>query len=49
MEIFGGSGYNRGERVELLWRDARAGSLMRPADEVAQIMLGRLECGLDPV
>jgi acyl-CoA dehydrogenase len=46
MQIFGGSGYNRGERVELLWRDARAGSLMRPSDDVTEIMLGRMECGL---
>jgi alkylation response protein AidB-like acyl-CoA dehydrogenase len=48
MEIFGGSGYNRGERVELLWRDARAGSLMRPSDELTQMILGRLACGMAP-
>jgi acyl-CoA dehydrogenase len=48
LQISGGSGYNIGRRVEMLWRDARAGSLMRPSDEVAQILLGRLELGLDP-
>lgn len=47
MQISGGSGYNQGERVEMLWRDARAGSLMRPSDEVAQMILGRMECGLE--
>ena len=48
MQISGGSGYNVGQRVEMLWRDARAGSLMRPSDEVAQMILGRLECGRAP-
>lgn len=43
MQIFGGSGYNMGQRVEMLWRDARAGSLMRPSDEAAEILLGRLQ------
>jgi alkylation response protein AidB-like acyl-CoA dehydrogenase len=45
LQISGGSGYNVGRRVEMLWRDARAGSLMRPSDEVAQILLGRTELG----
>lgn len=48
MQLYGGSGYNSGERVELLWRDARAGSLMRPSDEVAQMILGKIECCLEP-
>lgn len=48
MQISGGSGYNQGQRVEMLWRDARAGSLMRPSDEVATMILGRLETGQDP-
>lgn len=43
MQVFGGSGYNMGQRVEMLWRDARAGSLMRPSDEVTEILLGKLE------
>jgi acyl-CoA dehydrogenase len=43
VQVFGGSGYNIGQRVEMLWRDARAGSLMRPSDEVTEILLGKLE------
>jgi alkylation response protein AidB-like acyl-CoA dehydrogenase len=48
LQISGGSGYNIGQRVEMLWRDARAGSLMRPSDEVAALLLGRLEREQEP-
>lgn len=48
LQLFGGSGYNVGTRVELLWRDARAGSLMRPSDEVTSLILGRLATGRTP-
>jgi len=46
MQVCGGTGYKRGHPVERCYRDARAGSLMGPSDDVLKVVIGRRVLGL---
>jgi alkylation response protein AidB-like acyl-CoA dehydrogenase len=46
MQVGGGQAYSRQLPVERHWRDARAGSVMAPTNEVLQEWLGKALCGL---
>ena len=46
MQIGGGQAYSRRLPLERHWRDARAGSVMAPTNEVLKEWLGRLLAGL---
>lgn len=46
LQVCGGAGYKRGHPVERCYRDARAGSVMGPADDTAKIVIGTQILGL---
>jgi alkylation response protein AidB-like acyl-CoA dehydrogenase len=46
LQICGGRGFKRGAIVERCFRDAPAGSVMGPSDDVLKIMIGRRVMGL---
>lgn len=46
LQVCGGTAYRRGHPVERAYRDARAGSLMAPADDTLKIIVGRQVLGL---
>ncbi len=41
MQVHGGTGYKRGSVVEQCYRDARAGSLMGPSDDILKTIIGK--------
>jgi isovaleryl-CoA dehydrogenase len=46
MQVGGGQAYSRRLPIERHWRDARAGSVMAPTNEVLREWLGKALCGL---
>jgi isovaleryl-CoA dehydrogenase len=46
MQVCGGQGYTRRLPVERYWRDARAGAVMAPTNEVLKEWVGKLLAGL---
>ncbi|MGH2707095.1 MAG: acyl-CoA dehydrogenase family protein [Actinomycetota bacterium] len=46
MQVCGGQGYTRRLPVERYWRDARAGAVMAPTNEVLKEWVGKLLTGL---
>ena len=46
MEVGGGQAYSRALPIERHWRDARAGSVMAPTNEVLREWLGKILTGL---
>ncbi len=46
MQVHGGTGYKRGSIVEQCYRDARAGSLMGPSDDILKMLIGKRMVGL---
>jgi alkylation response protein AidB-like acyl-CoA dehydrogenase len=46
LQVCGGQGYKRGNPVERLFRDARAGSLMGPTNDILKVIIGKRELGL---
>jgi alkylation response protein AidB-like acyl-CoA dehydrogenase len=46
LQVCGGHGFKRGSIVERCFRDAPAGSVMGPSDDVLKIMIGRRVMGL---
>jgi alkylation response protein AidB-like acyl-CoA dehydrogenase len=46
LQVCGGAGYIRGHIVERCYRDARAGSVMGPSDDIVKVMIGRKIMGL---
>lgn len=46
LQVSGGQSYKRGHIVERCYRDARAGSLMGPSDDILKVMIGKRELGL---
>lgn len=46
LQISGGQAYKRGNTVERCYRDARAGSLMGPSDDILKVIIGKRELGL---
>jgi alkylation response protein AidB-like acyl-CoA dehydrogenase len=46
MQVCGGAGYKRGHVVERAYRDARAGSVMGPADDTVKLVIGTQILGL---
>lgn len=46
LQVCGGAGYKRGHVVERAYRDARAGSVMGPADDTVKIVIGTQILGL---
>ena len=46
MQVGGGQAYSRSSPLERHWRDARAGSVMAPTNEVLKEWLGKLLTGL---
>lgn len=46
LQVCGGAGYKRGHIVERAYRDARAGSVMGPADDTVKIVIGTQILGL---
>ena len=46
MQVTGGQGYTRRLPIERFWRDARAGSVMAPTNEVLKEWVGKLLAGL---
>lgn len=46
LQVCGGSGYKRGTVVEQCYRDARAGSVMGPADDILKVIIGKSTVGL---
>ncbi len=47
LQVCGGTGYKRGHVVERCYRDARAGSVMGPSDDVLKVMIGKNLLGLN--
>ena len=45
MQVGGGQAYSRSLPIERLWRDAHAGSVMAPTNEVLKEWLGRIHTG----
>jgi alkylation response protein AidB-like acyl-CoA dehydrogenase len=45
MEVGGGQAYSRALPLERHWRDARAGSVMAPTNEVLSEWLGKVLTG----
>ena len=46
LQICGGTGFSRKHPVERYYRDARAGSLMGPADDILRVLVGQRALGL---
>lgn len=46
MQVCGGAGFKRGSIVEQCYRDARAGSVMGPSDDILKMIIGRRCLGL---
>jgi isovaleryl-CoA dehydrogenase len=46
MQVCGGQGYTRSLPLERYWRDARAGAVMAPTNEVLKEWVGKLLAGL---
>jgi alkylation response protein AidB-like acyl-CoA dehydrogenase len=46
MQVTGGQGYTTRLPIERYWRDARAGSVMAPTNEVLKEWVGKLLAGL---
>ncbi|MEI6950395.1 acyl-CoA dehydrogenase family protein [Paraflavisolibacter sp. H34] len=46
VQVCGGMGYKRGHVVERAYRDARAGSLMGPSDDILKVLIGKNLLGL---
>lgn len=46
LQVCGGRAYKRGHLVERAYRDARAGSLQAPADDVLKVIIGHQLLGL---
>lgn len=46
LQVCGGNGYKRGHIVERCYRDARAGSLMGPSDDVLKVLIGKNLLGI---
>ena len=46
LQVCGGMGYSRRHPIERYYRDARAGSLMGPADDVLRVLIGQRALGL---
>ncbi len=46
VQICGGAAYVRGHVVERCFRDARAGSIMGPSDDIIKVIVGKKELGL---
>jgi alkylation response protein AidB-like acyl-CoA dehydrogenase len=46
MQVGGGQAYGRGLALERHWRDARAGSVMAPTNDVLKEWLGKVLTGL---
>lgn len=46
IQICGGTGYTRKHPVERYFRDARAGSIMGPADDILRVLIGQRALGL---
>jgi alkylation response protein AidB-like acyl-CoA dehydrogenase len=46
MQVCGGQGYSRTLPIERYWRDARAGAVMAPTNEVLKEWVGKLLAGL---
>jgi alkylation response protein AidB-like acyl-CoA dehydrogenase len=45
VQICGGTGYIRGHVVEQCYRDARAGSIMGPSDDIMKVLIGKKVLG----
>ena len=46
LQVCGGTAYKKGNIMERCFRDARAGSLMAPADDILKVILGKKLLGL---
>lgn len=46
LQVCGGTGFSRKHPVERYYRDARAGSLMGPADDILRVLIGQRALGL---
>lgn len=46
LQVCGGTGYKRGHVVERCYRDARAGSVMGPSDDVLKVLIGKNLLGM---
>jgi alkylation response protein AidB-like acyl-CoA dehydrogenase len=46
LQVCGGTGYSRKNPVERYFRDARAGALMGPADDILRVLIGQRALGL---
>lgn len=46
LQVCGGTGYSRKHPIERYYRDARAGSLMGPADDVLRVVIAQRALGL---
>jgi alkylation response protein AidB-like acyl-CoA dehydrogenase len=46
FQLCGGTAYRRGHPIERHFRDARAGSVMAPADDTLKLIMGRQILGI---
>lgn len=46
LQVCGGTGFSKKHPVERYYRDARAGSLMGPADDILRVLVGQRALGL---
>src|SRR5262249_25397146 len=46
VQLCGGTGYSRQFPIERFYRDARAGSIMGPSDDVLRVLIGERALGL---
>ena len=46
MQVCGGTGFSRKHPLERYFRDARAGSVMGPADDILRVLIGQRALGL---
>lgn len=46
LQVCGGTGFSRKHPIERYFRDARAGSLMGPADDILRVLIGQRALGL---
>lgn len=46
VQVCGGTGYSRKHPIERYYRDARAGSIMGPADDILRVLIGKRALGL---
>lgn len=46
LQVCGGTGFSRKHPVERYFRDARAGALMGPADDILRVLIGQRALGL---